>query len=382
MLETVFLQVLNMSVTGGMVILFVLIARLLLKKAPKIFSYALWSVVLFRLCCPFSFESAMSLLPYKTGITPAGILYTQTPGVDVGIPAVSAAINAALPVPNLGDSVNPMQIVVAVAAVIWLVGIVALLIYSVVSLLKLRRRLKDAVHESGNIYTSPSLTSPFVMGLFSPKIYLPASLTAREKDYILLHEQTHIKRLDHAVKLFCFFVLCVHWFNPLVWVAFFLCGRDMELSCDEAVIKKLGSDVKKDYSTSLLTLATGRRIVGGTPLAFGEGDTKSRIKNVLNYKKPAFWVIVVSVIAVVAIGVGLMANPKEKSAELDAAQTLWDARTEYVGDNAAVGQLLGLLEFPDSLTYQFFALQTDGDERGVELSLIQDTIRPLTDLET
>ncbi|MEG1072549.1 MAG: M56 family metallopeptidase, partial [Oscillospiraceae bacterium] len=290
MLETVFLQVLNMSVTGGMVILFVLIARLLLKKAPKIFSYALWSVVLFRLCCPFSFESAMSLLPYKTGITPAGVLYTQTPGVDVGIPAVSAAINAALPVPNLGDSVNPMQIVVAVAAAIWLVGIAVLLIYSVVSLLNLRRRLRDAVHESGNIYTSPSLTSPFVMGLFSPKIYLPASLTARERDYILLHEQTHIKRLDHAVKLFCFFVLCVHWFNPLVWVAFFLCGRDMELSCDEAVIKKLGSDVKKDYSTSLLTLATGRRIVGGTPLAFGEGDTKSRIKNVLNYKKPAFWV--------------------------------------------------------------------------------------------
>ncbi|MEG1783231.1 MAG: M56 family metallopeptidase, partial [Oscillospiraceae bacterium] len=173
---------------------------------------------------------------------------------------------------------------------------------------------------TGNIYTSPSITSPFVMGLFSPKIYLPASLTARERDYILLHEQTHIKRLDHAVKLFCFFVLCVHWFNPLVWVAFFLSGRDMELSCD----------VKKDYSTSLLTLATGRRIVGGTPLAFGEGDTKSRIKNVLNYKKPAFWVIVVSVIAVVAIGVGLMANPKEKSAELDAAQALWDARTEYV----------------------------------------------------
>ncbi|MEG1269677.1 MAG: M56 family metallopeptidase, partial [Oscillospiraceae bacterium] len=171
--------------------------------------------------------------------------------------------------------------------------------------------------------------------------------------------------LDHAVKLFCFFVLCVHWFNQLVWVAFFLCGRDMELSCDEAVIKKLGSDVKKDYSTSLLTLATGRRIVGGTPLAFGEGDTKSRIKNVLNYKKPAFWVVAVALIAVVAIGVGLMANPKEKSAELDAAQTLWDARTEYVGDNAAVGQLLGLLEFPDSLTYQFFALQTDGDERGV-----------------
>ena len=382
MLETVFLQVLNMSVTGGMVILFVLIARLLLKKAPKLFSYALWSVVLFRLCCPFSFESAISLLPYKTGITPAGVLYTQTPNIDVGIPAVSAAINAAMPVPNLGDSVNPMQIVVAVAAVIWMAGIVALLIYSVVSLLKLRRRLGDAVQESGNIYTSASLNSPFVMGLLRPKIYLPAHLTEEETCYILLHEQTHIKRFDHVVKIVSFFVLCLHWFNPLVWVAFFLCGRDMELSCDEAVIKKLGSDVKKDYSTSLLTLATGRRIVGGTPLAFGEGDTKSRIKNVLNYKKPAFWVIVVSIIAVVAIGIGLMANPKEKPTELGAAQTLWDARTEYVGNNAAVGQLIGLLEFPDSLTYRFFALQTGEDERGVELHLIQDSNRPLTDLET
>ncbi|MEG2175217.1 MAG: M56 family metallopeptidase, partial [Oscillospiraceae bacterium] len=180
-------------------------ARLILQKAPKIFSYALWSVVLFRLCCPFSFESAISLLPYKTGITPAGILYTQTPGVDVGIPAVSAAINAALPVPNLGDSVNPMQIVVAIAAVLWLVGIAALLIYSVVSLLKLCRRLKDAVQESGNIYTSASLTSPFVMGLFRPKIYLPAHLAEEEKRYIVLHEQTHIKRFDHVVKIVSFF---------------------------------------------------------------------------------------------------------------------------------------------------------------------------------
>ncbi|MEG1894072.1 MAG: DUF5301 domain-containing protein, partial [Clostridia bacterium] len=236
-----------------------------------------------------------------------------------------------------------LQIWIFLGRVLWLSGIAALLIYSVVSLLKLRRRLKDAVQESGNIYTSASLTSPFVMGLFRPKIYLPAHLTEEEKSYIVLHEQTHIKRLDHVVKIVSFFVLCLHWFNPLVWVAFFLCGRDMELSCDEAVIKKLGSDVKKDYSSSLLSLATGRRIVGGTPLAFGEGDTKSRIKNVLNYKKPAFWMIVVSVIAIVAVGIGLAANPKNNPILIPKSDEIASIRIEQINE----GESLGVVEIVD-----------------------------------
>lgn len=308
MFEKAFLQVLSMSFTAGVVIIFLLFARLLLKKAPKIFSYALWGVALFRLVCPFSFESNLSLLGAKA--IPDNIAYAQTPQIDAVAPIISYTINATAPAATQA-SAKPMQIWLAAGTFLWLCGIAALLVYSVGSLALLKRRLRGAVCEGGNIYVSAALSSPFVIGVLRPKIYLPANLTGDEKRYILLHEQTHIKRFDHVFKLAGFFALCLHWFNPLVWAAFLLCGKDMEMSCDEAVIKNLGNEVKKDYSSSLLALATGRRIIGGTPLAFGEGDTKSRIKNVLNYKKPAFWVIIAAAAAVIIVGSSLIANPKE-----------------------------------------------------------------------
>ena len=168
----------------------------------------------------------------------------------------------------------------------------------------------SAVYEKDNIYLAEHLDTPFVMGIIRPKIYLPASLTGDEKKYILLHEKMHIRRLDHVIKVVSFFVLCLHWFNPLVWIAFFVSGGDMEMSCDEAVIKELGRGIKKEYSSSLLTLATGRRIIGVTPLAFGEGDTKGRIKNILNYKKPALWVVALSLIIVTVFGIAFAANQK------------------------------------------------------------------------
>ncbi|MEG1883722.1 MAG: M56 family metallopeptidase [Clostridia bacterium] len=373
MLDTLFLQILNMSFTASFVIAFVLLIRLVLQKTSKIFSYALWSVVLFRLVCPFSFESVFSILPTKANPVPTNIGFMQAPQIDTGIPIINDSINAILPEAAPVVSINPLQIWIFSGQILWLLGIAILLIYSLVTLYKLTRKLKGATLLRDHIFLLDNISTAFVLGMVRPKIYLPLSLNNKEQDYILLHEQTHIKRLDHIVKILAFLVLCVHWFNPFVWVAFFAFSKDMELSCDEAVIKTLGNEVKKDYSASLLSIATGKRIVGGTPLAFGEGDTKSRIQNVLNYKKPAFWVIVVTTIAVVAVGIGLAANPKEKPAELGAAQTLWNARTEYVGNNAAVGKILGLLQFPDRLIYQFFALQTDGDARGVELHFLQDT---------
>ncbi|HOJ09358.1 MAG TPA: M56 family metallopeptidase [Clostridiales bacterium] len=266
MLDNLFLQILNMSYTASIVILFVLGARLLLKKAPKIFSYALWSVVLFRLVCPFSFESLVSLLPGNPAPISDKILYAQTPQITTGITGIDNAVNATLPVPAFGASVNPIQIWTFIGEIVWLAGIAALLLYSVVSLIQLQNRLKNAVHEKENVYL------------------------------------------------------------PLVWVAFFLSGKDMEMSCDEAVIKRLGNDVKKDYSSSLLALATGRRIVNGIPLAFGEGDTKGRIKNVLNYRKPGFWVIAITVLIVVALCLGLMANPKSS--------------TTFNGSSYRVGEIL------------------------------------------
>ncbi|QSX05690.1 hypothetical protein JYG23_13645 [Sedimentibacter sp. zth1] len=316
-MKYLFLQIIHMSVISCYVIIFVMAVRLLLKKCPKIFSYALWAVVLFRLVCPFSFESIFSLIPVNTQAIKPDIIYSQGSQINTGISVIDNVVNQPLPVPiETGVSVNRMKIWFEIGEIVWIVGIILLISYSIFSIVKLYKKLKFARHISGNIYTMEGISSPFVFGIITPKIYLPINLSKREQEYILLHEQKHIQRLDHIIKPLAFLVLSLHWFNPLAWIAFFLMGEDMELSCDESVIKQLGNGIKKEYSSSLLSLSIGRRIVGGCPLAFGDNNTKGRIKNVLNYKKPGFWVIVITVIAVVIIGLGLMTNPKDKEVDL------------------------------------------------------------------
>lgn len=324
MIDKLFLQILNMSFAGSVVILFVLMARLLLRKAPKAFSYSLWGVALFRLICPFSFESIFSLIPVSTEPISNDLIYSQTPQMSTGITGIDHVVKSSLPAGTPYSSANPLQIWVFAGEVLWLTGIAVILIYSLVSLIRLHKQLKNAVCEKDNIYLGADIDTPFVLGIIRPKIYLPASLLAYEKEYILLHEQTHIKRFDHVVKIVSFLVLCIHWFNPLVWVAFFVSGRDMEMSCDESVIRKLGEEVKKEYSSSLLALATGKRTLGATPLAFGEGDTKSRIKNVLNYKKPTFWMIIIAFVGISTLSFGLLSNPKQGSL------TIEDYANQYV----------------------------------------------------
>lgn len=309
MLNEIFLQILNLSFTASFVILFVLIARLFLKKAPRWISYALWGVVLFRLICPFTFQGIWSLIPVHTEPLSPDILTAQTPQVSTGLPLINSAINSSLPVPQTGASVNPLQVWSAVGTGIWLAGLCVLLVYSIVSLVRLRLKLVGSVKLRENIYLADHISTPFVFGLIRPKIFLPSSLSEQEQPYILLHEQTHIQRFDHVIKILAFFALCLHWFNPLVWLAFFFCGRDMETSCDESVMNRMDSDIRRDYSASLLSLATGRKIIAGTPLAFGEGNPKSRIKNVLDYRKPAVRVTAISLILAVALGVGLLTNP-------------------------------------------------------------------------
>ncbi|KPU43555.1 regulatory protein BlaR1 [Oxobacter pfennigii] len=313
MLDNLFVQILNMSYTASIAILFVIAARLALKKAPKIFSYALWSVVLFRLVFPFSFESMLSLIPNSTAPILSEIMYSQTPQINTGISTIDNVINSSLPAPIAEASVNPLQIWIFIGEIIWIAGIASLILYSLISLINLKNRLKDSKHEKDNVYIARHLGTPFVLGIIRPKIYLPANLSEAEKEYILLHERIHIKRFDHVIKMFSFLLLCIHWFNPLVWIAFSLCTKDMEMSCDEAVIRRLGSDIKKSYSSSLLALTSGRRILSGVPLAFGEVDTKGRIKNILNFKKPQFWVTVIALIAVFGISFSLMANPKTQT---------------------------------------------------------------------
>ena len=319
----------NMSLTASVVILAVLAVRLLLRRAPKVFSYALWAVVLFRLLCPVSVTSAVSLLgalgapaQERTAVTsvveyvPADIVRNMAPTVtplpQEPFPAEPGEniVGTAPSVTQPAAPSSPLSGPVAVLTLTWLTGMALLLLYSVVSLLRLRRRLVGAVRLEDNIYLADYIPSPFVMGLFRPKIYLPSTLTETERGYILRHEQYHLRRRDHVVKLLSFLALCVHWFNPLVWAAFILAGKDMEMSCDEAVVRELGEDIRADYSASLLSLATGRRIVAGMPLAFGEGDTGGRIRNLLNWKRPQPWIIAVCAVVCVGLIALCAANPK------------------------------------------------------------------------
>jgi len=289
-MSELFLTVLNMSLTASYVILFVMVVRLLLKKAPKVISYILWSVVGFRLIIPFSFESMFSLMPRfaNAALIPSDIIYQQNPRINSGIKAIDSFVNNSLPSPAIDASANPLQIYVEIGAYIWILGITALLVYTFLSALLLKRQLKSAQLIEKNIFEAKNIKTPFVFGLISPKIYLPAGLSKEDRDNVLLHEQTHIRRNDHIIKVLAFLTLSFHWFNPLAWIAFRLMSRDMELSCDERVLRDTNADIKKPYANSLLSLAAGGHLLSGNPLAFSEGNVKERIKNVLNYKRPAF----------------------------------------------------------------------------------------------
>jgi beta-lactamase regulating signal transducer with metallopeptidase domain len=310
-MSKLFISMLNMSLMASYIILFVMLIRIPLKKAPKAISYALWSVVAFRLIIPFSLESIFSLIPRNMNANPIpqDIIYQQSPQINSGIKIVDSFINQSLSAPIIGASTNPLQIYAEIGAYIWILGMIILFIYSVTSILLLKKQLKSAELIENNIFKAGNLKTPFVLGLIRPKIYLPEGINYEERSYILLHEQTHIHRKDHIIKIFAFLILSIHWFNPLVWIAFILMSRDMELSCDERVLKEKNENIKKAYASSLLSLASGRHILHASPLAFGEGNVKGRIKNVMNYKKPKFWVILIAMILAIVVSIGLIVNP-------------------------------------------------------------------------
>ena len=328
MLDTIYMQVLDMSKTASIVIPLILLARLLLKKAPKVFSYALWAVVLFRLLCPFSFEAPVSVVPEMSSVS-EGYTLSEEPislfgAGEAAYQAVGDALNGGLGIQHIRttekDETGMTRYVttdwwsvwILFGQYVWVAGVAVMLIYSAASYRKIRKKLLVVVPLRDNIFIADDIKSPFVVGLLRPKIYLPCNLGEKEQEYIILHEQHHIKRFDHIIKALAFLALTVHWFNPLVWLAFVLANKDMEMSCDEAVIREVGNDIRADYSASLLTLATGRRMIAGTPLAFGEGDTKGRINNLAKWKKPAFSVVLLATIVCVVLAVGLLTNPAAK----------------------------------------------------------------------
>lgn len=327
-MEKLFLSVLNMSLTGAYVIAAILLVRLLLKKAPKVISYALWTVAGFRLVFPFSIQSVLSLLPFKTAPIPQDIAMQAVPRFNSGVTAIDNAISAVLPAATPATSVNPLQLRLLICSYLWMLGIAALLVYSCVSILLLKRRLRGAVSVGDNIYVADNLKTPFVLGLFRPKIYIPSGLSDEERRYITLHERTHIQRRDHIVKMLAYFVLCLHWFNPLVWVAFVLMGADMEMSCDERVMRELGGGIKTAYSLSLVRVAAGHRILNGSPLAFGEGGMKERVKNVLQFKKHSRVMIIAAVALAAVVITGFALNkpsapsiPDEDAVEFRSEET-------------------------------------------------------------
>ena len=324
-LQDIFTTILNMSITASYVAIGVIFVRLLLKKAPKIFSYILWVPVLFRLVCPFSFVSAFSFLRLvninaqrgsgMAEFVPQNIGLMQEPAIHSGLDSIDNTVNTALPQAIPAASINPMQIWIGILSLIWITGVLVLLIYSIVSYVKIKRRLQTATLVEGNVFETDAIGTAFVCGFIRPQIYVPVNVGDTDLSYILEHERTHIRRRDYLIKPLAFLALTLHWFNPLMWLSFALMSRDLEMSCDESVLRRLGDGAKGDYSGSLLSLSQRKGLLTVNPLAFGESHVKARIKNVLKYKKPAFWIVTVTVAACIVLTVSLIANPQTDSPE-------------------------------------------------------------------
>ncbi|HJH83612.1 MAG: M56 family metallopeptidase [Oscillospiraceae bacterium] len=326
-MDDVFLKLVNLSISASWLILAVLVLRVVLKKAPKWVMPLLWGVVALRLVCPFSIESALSLIPSAETIpseivteTREPVLYEQATLDIVTNPTLPSA--AEVPV---GVSRQQAQVDFNIYSVLWLAGMAALLVHALVSAGKLKRKLATAILLRDNIYESEFVDSPFVFGVVKPNIYLPMHMDEGTAAYVIAHEHAHLARRDHWWKVLGYLVLALHWFNPLVWVAYILFCRDIELACDEKVVKGLDGAARADYSQALLSCAAPGRAVAACPLAFGEGNIKTRVKSALHYKKPAFWVAAAAVLAVVIVAVCFLTNPRS---DIDAETLLGTSRGE------------------------------------------------------
>lgn len=306
-----FLEIVNMSITASWIILVVVVLRLLLKKAPKWMNVLLWGVVGLRLVLPFTLESIFSLIPSAQTVSPQ-ILTDATPQINTGIPSFNNMVNPVIRdsfSPNPVNSATPLQIWSFIAAVVWLAGVAALVLYSLISYWRVKRKVATAVLLRDNIYQSENVGSPFVFGIFKPKIYLPFAISEQDREQVIAHETAHIRRKDYLWKPLGFFLLTLHWFNPLVWLSYLLLCRDIELACDEKVIKNWDDTQKAEYSQALLNCSVHRKLIAACPLAFGEVSVKNRVKSVLHYKKPAFWLVVTAIVVSIAVGVCFLTNP-------------------------------------------------------------------------
>lgn len=312
-MEALFLKLLNMSIAASWLVLAVMILRLVLKKAPKWVSCILWAMVAIRLICPFFMESVLSLIPSAETV-PQDIMYAQEPKIHSGVSILNSTVNPVLSeslAPAVGDSVNPVQIVTYIATILWLVGLVVMVLYAMVSYLRIRRKVAASMLLRDNLYICDYIETPFILGVITPRIYIPTTLEEDKVEYVIAHEKAHLKRHDHWWKPLGFVLLTIYWFHPLIWIAYVLLCRDIELACDERVIKKLGEADKKSYSAALLSCSVSHKMITACPLAFGEVGVKERVRTVLNYQKPAFWVVMVAVAACIVVAICFLTNPKK-----------------------------------------------------------------------
>ena len=311
-MAAVFLKLLNLSISASWLVLAVLALRLVSKRSPKWMNVLLWGIVALRLMLPFSIESALSLIPSAETVSPAVVQFDPAPTITSGVSVIDNAVNPALSehfaaAPTA--SVNPLYVWTEIAGWVWLIGLGAMLLYALVSYLRLRRRVSVSLPVQDNIYLCDAISSPFILGVVKPRIYLPSTLDEVQRQNVLSHERAHLARRDHWWKPLGFALLAVYWFNPVLWLAYTLLCRDIELACDERVIRTMDESAVKTYSTVLLACSMPRKAVITCPLAFGEVGVKERVRNALRYKKPAFWVVAASVAVCVVVAVCFLTNP-------------------------------------------------------------------------
>ena len=315
-MAAVFLKLLNLSISASWLVLAVLVLRLVSKRSPKWMNVLLWGIVALRLVLPFSIESALSLIPSAETVSPAAVQFDPAPTITSGVSVIDNAVNPSLSehfsaVPTA--SVNPLYVWTEIAGWVWLIGLGAMLLYALVSYLRLRRRVSVSLPVQDHIYLCDAISSPFILGVVKPHIYLPSGLDEVQRQNVLAHEQAHLARRDHWWKPLGFALLAVYWFNPVLWLAYTLLCRDIELACDERVIRTMDESAVKTYSTVLLACSMPRKAVITCPLAFGEVGVKERVRNALHYKKPAFWVVAASVTVCVVVAVCFLTNPEHET---------------------------------------------------------------------
>ncbi len=335
-MDKIMIQLLNMSFAGGCTVLLVLLLRIFLRRLPKGYSYGLWLIVLFRFLCPVSIPSPFSLFPVNPEPVSPEIVYWQEPRIETGVIWVDRAVNQVtgenLAARNPGNSINPIQVWLGAGFVLWTAGMAVCSGYNLTQLLRLRRRLKTAIQAEDEgvqsdernkrrilVRETDQIDGAFVLGIIRPVIYLPSGLLEENREYVLRHESIHVRRKDYVVKLLGILAATIHWFNPFAWIGFWTMCQDMEMSCDEKVLKGIGTDKRKAYSQVLLSEMEKRSGLW-LPPAFGKHSICRRIQNILCYHKPGAALTAAAVILLAAAGVGLMTNPQRQIAEDEEVQ--------------------------------------------------------------